>query len=722
MDGIALRLRRPWFQTVALAVVVLAILLPRAMGLDRLVTVDEDKWATRSANFYTALSQGDFANTYQKEHPGVTTMWAGSAGILWRFATYRWASTSQVTVDQYNDILGANGHTLLEMLVAGRFFMILANTLALAIAFLFARRLFGLAPALLGFLLIAFDPFHIAHSRLLHLDGLLSSLLLLALLAFLSFLESRRLFHLMVAGAAAGLSWLTKSPGFFLIPAVVLVSAAHGWARRCDRRDSRFLPLLWQFVWPLVVWGLAASVVFVALWPAMWVDPIGTLAGVLGPALSHATGGHANPVFFNGQIYADGQVSTPIFYPVSYLWRSTPVVLAGLLFGAIGFVARREPLAAWRRRCFGLVVFVIVFALLQNLGKQKFDRYLLPVFLPLDLVAALGWMAAARWIRRQMRQDAGRKRLGGIFIHGGVLAVIATPLLLGAAILVQVVGTLQTFPYYLSYYNPVMGGSRKAPEVMMIGWGEGLDQAASYLSERPNSQNLRVLAWYSNGFYPFFPGATGYIPQISDMDEAQLQEMLDWQYAVLYSNEWQRQMPKQLLDLLARQTPVHSVWINGLEYARIYKLIHAPAAPEPSQQIAEGNLGDMARLVGYNPAPPLQTTAGASLSITLTWECLETFRDDYTVFVHLVSPDQSPLAQADSQPLGGAYPTSLWDVGEQVTDPYSLAIPADLPPGRYELLVGMYLLSTSERLPLLNKEGQVLGDSISLGTVEVKGP
>jgi hypothetical protein len=34
-----------------------------------------------------------------------------------------------------------------------------------------AQRLLGFWPALLCFLFIALDPFHIAHSRLLHLDG-----------------------------------------------------------------------------------------------------------------------------------------------------------------------------------------------------------------------------------------------------------------------------------------------------------------------------------------------------------------------------------------------------------------------------------------------------------------------------------------------------------------------------------------------------------------------
>jgi hypothetical protein len=441
----------------------------------------------------------------------------------------------------------------------------------------------------------------------------------------------------------------------------------------------------------------------------MWVDPLGTLSGILAPTLSHAAEGHPYPIFFNGQIYADGQVDTPTFYPISYLWRSTPAVLVGILIAAIGFVSRREPLNDPKARSavLGLVLFVVVFTILQNLGAKKFDRYLLPVFLPLDLIAALGWVTMARWLTSgrftRMRRHAAF-------------------LLLVVIVAVQAIGTFWTFPYYLSYYNPLLGGSRKAPEVMMIGWGEGLDQAAQYLNEEPNAHNLRVLTWYAQSFDPYFVGTTGAIIQQPDITKAQLEEMLEWHYAVIYIHQWQRQLPTQLLDHLAQQTPVHSIWISGLEYAQIYKLISVPEPPVPSKLVTEGNLGSVARLVGYDPSPPLQATAGTTLPLTLTWEATGIFEQDYTVFIHLVGGDKQPLAQADSQPVGGDYATTFWDVGERLGDPYQLVIPSDLPPGEYELLVGMYLPSTGERLPLLAADGQVLGDSISLGQVTVTQP
>ena len=63
----------------------LVLWLPRGLELDRFVTVDEPKWLERSGSFYTGLVRGNFQETFQREHPGVTITWAGMAGYLWRF-------------------------------------------------------------------------------------------------------------------------------------------------------------------------------------------------------------------------------------------------------------------------------------------------------------------------------------------------------------------------------------------------------------------------------------------------------------------------------------------------------------------------------------------------------------------------------------------------------------------------------------------------------------
>ena len=74
--------------------------LPRVLALDAFVTPDERKWLARSANFYQAISHGDLANTFQREHPGVTVMWAGMLGFLGEYPNYANVSPGQFTWDR----------------------------------------------------------------------------------------------------------------------------------------------------------------------------------------------------------------------------------------------------------------------------------------------------------------------------------------------------------------------------------------------------------------------------------------------------------------------------------------------------------------------------------------------------------------------------------------------------------------------------------------------
>ena len=85
------------------------------------------------------------------------------------------------------------------------------------------------------------------------------------------------------------------------------------------------------------------------------------------------------------------------------------------------------------------------------------------------------------------------------------IAGIATLMaVLGVAIAIQTIVALQTYPYYLSYFNPLMGGSQRAPQVLMIGWGEGLDRAARYLNDKPDADQLYVMSWYFPGCFSYF--------------------------------------------------------------------------------------------------------------------------------------------------------------------------------------------------------------------------
>ncbi|MCL5025884.1 MAG: glycosyltransferase family 39 protein, partial [Chloroflexi bacterium] len=96
--------------------------------------------------------------------------------------------------------------------------------------------------------------------------------------------------------------------------------------------------------------------------------------------------------------------------------------------------------------------------------------------------------------------------------------------------------------------------------------------------------------------------------------------------------------------------------------------------------------------------PKCTYRASDTVEFTLYWRALHPLEGDYTVFVHLQDAAGRLWGQADGQPAMGSHPTSRWRAGEVIVDKYRLRIDGAAPPGDYSLRVGMYLLSTMERL------------------------
>jgi hypothetical protein len=108
-------------------------------------------------------------------------------------------------------------------------------------------------------------------------------------------------------------------------------------------------------------------------------------------------------------------------------------------------------------------------------------------------------------------------------------------------------------------------------------------------------------------------------------------------------------------------------------------------------------LGGQIRILGSGLAGD-QLRPGDAARVEVSWQALVQPPDDYTVFVHLMSEDGHLVAQHDGPPLGGAFPTTDWDAGDTVDDAIDLPIPADLSPGRYDVVLGMYRPDTGARL------------------------
>jgi hypothetical protein len=131
------------------------------------------------------------------------------------------------------------------------------------------------------------------------------------------------------------------------------------------------------------------------------------------------------------------------------------------------------------------------------------------------------------------------------------------------------------------------------------------------------------------------------------------------------------------------------------------------------------NLQDELRLVGFD-AGKTDARPGDTLRIRLYWFVQSAPSDDYKVFLHLIKPgNPAQVAQADWEPVLGYSPTTRWEPGELIADEHDFPLGADLPPGEYQLLVGMYRPSSMRNLSVTEAAQVLPGERIVLTTLRV---
>jgi len=556
--GIGLR----WSVTTRVLVLGVAVFLlalaPRLMARDLFPTSDEDSWMRRTGGFTFGLLNGQLGRTYQNGHPGVTTMWVGLLaqgpdGAL-RFADRVHGLRFVGQVPGY-----------MEGLAQARIGFAVLGALAVAGSALLVAHLFGVGPGVLAGLGLAAEPFLVANQQLVHVDGPLTAFVTLAcLLALVRWTARGGIWSLVACGVTTGLALLSKSPALYLVafvPTLALVEGVRQGARPLPP-DTRVTPAerergsgpatasirryreLRSWVVDLVIWGAVILVTVVLLWPALWVlGPVEVLSRIV--AFTRETGGQPDEVgsYFFGQVGAD---PGPLYYPVATLFRLTPYSSVGIVVLA---VLRRSLPSDARDRVVWLVVFAAGFALMMTLGAKKFDRYLLPIFPALVVLASVGWWALFSCLKKPASRAALGVALAGLLVW---------PL-------------FSVYPYPISFYNPLLGGGGAAQRSVMIGNGEGLDQAARWLSAQPDAPDLRIAAHSWDILVALVPS-----------DGEPLRDGIpdDADYIVTYGRRIQmHRWGASLERYLAANPPVYSVAINGIDYVHIHPGPHLRSSP-----------------------------------------------------------------------------------------------------------------------------------------------
>lgn len=552
--------------------------------------------------------------------------------------------------------------------VWARLFTAVCGTATVAVVATWGRRIFGTRAALLAAALLAISPWALQHAHYVTVDVPTTLFATLALFGACQVLARGTWRDYVLAGGLLGFAAATKYQSGFVVVSLVL---AH-----CLRWRGA---TLWQSG-RLIAAGLVSLVIFLLCSPyivlnfaAFWRD-VSTLLSSYEQAHGDVVG--AWPV----GAYAD--------FVVRELFGVIPAACALL---GLGLLARGRPALLVVMLAFPVV---LVGLLLQP--QTHFWRNLLPIQPVLLVIATTGAVGAWDLLRAYLRVYPRR-----------ALATAGLGLLLVPAMVDAVRNTSRL----------ALPDSRIATQEMIH---------ANFPGVRVASELSHQILW--NG----------------------LSQATAVEYLPLHPVEWYREQGFGLL--LASSTPRRSYeWTNAyqplLAATRVVQTVGGPGSgyrgpridvldtgltPADAAQPLQAQAGPfrltgvtIGRLVPGTTADTLEPTAefaaGERLGLLLFWSRVEeASAAQYTLFVHLRDDAGNNLAQIDVPPWLGLFPPQVWPEVAPVTDRIDLALPPNLLPGSYRLVLGLYDGSSMSRFPLAVDGQRQGGDELVVSTIIVQ--
>jgi hypothetical protein len=449
---------------------------------------------------YSYLAAGDYR--MNAEHPPLAKMLAAVPLLFLRldpaFDTVGWSSGDEWRYGW--EFLYRKGNDAARIFFWGRLPMVcLTLTLGL-VAFLWARRTYGNAAALCTLFLFAFCPNFLAHGVLVNTDVAVSLFFVLSIYCFERALDSRKLFHFVLAGFTVGLALLTKFSALLLLP----ILAAMALIRLLLRSSEPSFPT-WIRTrttgWRLVATGVLFVVTLVTAYGTLWAGYRFRFSAVPGQdsaALRFPQAieksGHSVYRFlelhrllpqaylegleyvrstFERECFLDGQNNPgwaegihivrrwPHYFLMTMLYKTPlPLLIILAVVTASAILTRAEN----RKGEIALALAALSYfsaAVVSNMNIGH--RLILPVIAILLIVAG----KAVNLLRRPPLARSAFARI-----------------VLVALLVWQAAGTLGVYPHHLAYFNEIAGGPANGPQHLTdsnIDWGQDLIALKRYM-------------------------------------------------------------------------------------------------------------------------------------------------------------------------------------------------------------------------------------------------
>ena len=446
---------KPWCWADSVSIVILIVLAAQLLLSSRRISATYDE-QYHIANGLYFLHTGDPGLI--PAHPPLIEVLATLPLLTNRnlVVPLRESTSSAVSNLTYSDQLlwrlNQNGPSI----VARARLPIIALTLLLAITvYAWARELFGPIPGLLALTLLSFDPNILAHGNLATNDIGVTCFATLALYAFWRWMNHPTAARAVIAGLLLGLAQVSKFSAVYLIPVLLIILVTDRISKPTTTSGRLTAKATLAY---LAVIAVAA---YFAIW-AVYGFRVGTLKGYPFPAREYLTYLQAAT-----SLVADGKDSFLLgaysptgwwyYFPVAFVVK-TPIPTLILIAASCVFVYRRR---TWRSSLPLLIPVAIYFAICLASPFHIGYRHLLPLlpclFIFTSQLALIDWKTS--------RVEAGA---------------------VAAMVLWLMIGSVVTFPHYLTFFNEIAGGPDNGYKILVdsnLDWGQELIGLREYMTQ-----------------------------------------------------------------------------------------------------------------------------------------------------------------------------------------------------------------------------------------------
>lgn len=431
------------------------------------INPDSINWHARSYFFGEALKIGDYYKTYQAYHPGITLMWL-MGSVVYNDGTF-------YTKDNFLDK---------DYLAKQAIYVVL--TLNFFLSLLIIKKYWKISSLILFATIFTFEPFLLGVRRLVHLEALMLSFIILSFLFLYDFSVSKpKIYKLILSSLFFVLAFYTKSSAIIILP-VLFVIFIFAQDTIINKLKNLFLVLL-------------SIVVFLYLFfPALWLKPIQRF-----PEMFSKIYQGASSIGYEGkmEIGSSGKSDNIIlkkarslkneFYKNALLYTLSPITWVGII------------------SLIPLILYIIIYRIYLSEKPRTLNK-LFKLFISnekvkLIIFSLLGFLAFYLSYSYSVKAYERYAVIMYPFIFFVLVSIIdfldykAVILAVIIYLGINIPDLVKIHPYYYAYGNPYLGGSFQRYEILNSPpFGVGTFELNKQLTLYIKNQN--------SGFFPVIGG------------------------------------------------------------------------------------------------------------------------------------------------------------------------------------------------------------------------